>query len=1027
MKAFLPSPIHRLSFLFAVGWLLALAAAVPVSSNAVIERPGDEFRVNDATAGVQGEPRLAGAPNGNFAVVWESQPSDGEEDCFLRLYDPAGTPQTSDVQINTYTTGEQRNPAVAAHPNGFVVVWESRNQVSDSSSLDIYARLYNSAGEPQSDEIPVNESTADQQKYADVGVDPSTGNFVVVWQSPTNGGFDVYVRRFDAEGKPLGREEKAFIIGDTRAEPAVAVDAAGNFIIACEGTVSALDLVPGPSGDSGQVPLYPSQALSPRALPELSESSAETGYDIILRRFDSTGASHEGCVRANTATGGDQSDPDIAADPNGNFVVVWESDQTGDVQVFARRYDFTGIPQGDEFQVNSTSEGNYPRVAMHSSGSFLVVWESPDGDKDGVFARRFDSTGSAMAADYRVNSVTAGEQCVPDVAFQTGQDPAWLAGWESVPPDGFSDVIAQKFVEITPTPTPGPFRIQAFLPLTGAVENFGTQVHRGLTLAGQDRSSAGGTQFDLQVHDNGSSLQKAKDSVQAASDDPDTVSMISGVISAHALEMGLLAKDAGLPLFTPTATSHQLASSDYNAFNIRVAPLDNYQVEAIKYFLTSFGVQRVVLLNEDSPYGDGFYQGLSSDASINLLGHYAFPYGNIGLDAAVNAIQGAVDKGARIGVLAAYDQDANALLKRLADVDGLKNFDWIMTDGATLETTLKGLPAQGLFYQPRLYGLTPSITPDLYTSQQFMANFQAQFSEKPEWFAYYGYDSFMACAAAFDQAAEKTPSGIWNAIPNLQFEGATGRKWFDDKGMLQSAVYDIKKVVAGEFVILGEVRVKQPGTTPGGNTSGKMASTKAAIPSGVDSDLVFQGFTYTLPGADEKIGHVAGGPGENGTWLARSRDYDEGWVLVAFYEDAVRGTTDDNRRFGFREGLTYHLNFDMSRQTVDGKTPAGENILEVKVTSVCRYRDAEGVQRFAMKDLVQKTATFTKWPEEGSLLFDIPVEYASAAPDGVVYADEDQMLNWEITLFNSAHQELTFKSVSIVQQDITAVEEFTLY
>ncbi|MFH1739641.1 MAG: ABC transporter substrate-binding protein, partial [bacterium] len=493
-----------------------------------------------------------------------------------------------------------------------------------------------------------------------------------------------------------------------------------------------------------------------------------------------------------------------------------------------------------------------------------------------------------------------------------------------------------------------------------------------------------------------------------------------------------VASSMGLPLFAPTATTQQLDSDLYNSYVVKVSPLDNYQIEAIKYFLNSLGVQKIVVINEDSAYGNGFNQGLTSDSSIQVVGRYSFPDGELlrddtRLEAAILTIENAVRSGARMGVLAAYDQDANRLLKRLAEIPALMNFDWILTDGATIDATLAGLPSESLFYQHRLYGLTPSIAPDLYSSLEFKSKFEAEFSQKPEWFSYYGYDSFMACATALEQATEKSRAGIWNAIANLSFEGVTGRKWFDEKGMLQSAIYDIKKAVGGEFVIVGEYRVKQPNTPSNGSPSGKSMSPKLRQYFTSQSNLVFENFTYTLSGGDQKIGHVAGGPGENNSWVARSRDYGDGWVLVAFYEDAVRGMTVDGQEFGFRDGVTYHLNFDMSRETLAGKIPNGQNILQVKVTSVCRYRDQEGIQRFASKDLVQAAATFTDWPEEGPFLLEIPVQYASAAPDGITPNDEDHLLNWEISLFNSANQELTLKSVSIIQRDTTGVEKFMLH
>ena len=594
----------------------------------------------------------------------------------------------------------------------------------------------------------------------------------------------------------------------------------------------------------------------------------------------------------------------------------------------------------------------------------------------------------------------------------------------------------------TATATPIPYHICASLPLSGVVQNLGRQVQKGMELAFEDFLEFGGIWIDLKIEDNKSSLGGAWESINTAANDSDVVAFIGGVISAHALEMGSIASSMGLPFFASTATTQELDLDMYNSYVVKVAPLDSYQIESIKYLLNSLGVQKIVLVYEDSAYGSGFNQSLTNNKSIQIAGRYAFQYGDFSaeakLDAAISAIENAVGAGARVGVLAAYDQDANALLKRLAATPSLKNLGWILTDGATIDATLAGLPPESLFYRPLIFGITPTIAPDFHESLRFKLRFEERFSQKPEWFSYYGYESFYACMAAMYHSAyytdKITREGIWNAVDNLVFEGVTGTKWFDEKGMLQSAVYDIKKASGETFVIVGEHRVKQPDYSQYEESAKKFTPPKHTPPKHTppkhtpnQSNLVCKEFTHTLCADDEKIGHVAGGPGENGSWVAHSRDYDDGWVLVAFYEDAVCGLTDGGREFGFQDGVTYHLNFDLSRETLADKIPAGQNILQVKVTSVCRYRDQENIQRFASQHLVQAAATFTDWPEEGPFLLEIPVQYVSAAPDGIIPNDEDYLLNWEISLFNSANQELTLNSVSIIQSNMTEIENFRLH
>ena len=61
-------------------------------------------------------------------------------------------------------------------------------------------------------------------------------------------------------------------------------------------------------------------------------------------------------------------------DAAGNFVIAWDdtAGHDGDGRgIFAQRYNAAGVPQGGEFQVNSTTAGNeqHPSVAMAASGA----------------------------------------------------------------------------------------------------------------------------------------------------------------------------------------------------------------------------------------------------------------------------------------------------------------------------------------------------------------------------------------------------------------------------------------------------------------------------------------------------------------------------------------------------------------------------------------------------------------------------------------------------------------------------------
>ena len=145
--------------------------------------------------------------------------------------------------------------------------------------------------------------------------------------------------------------------------------------------------------------------------------------------------------QVNTYTTGSQTRPDVATDPDGNFIVVWqsgsgvESGPDGDAAgVRGQRYTSDGTAQGSEFAINAytTNSQAEPAVGTDALGNFIVVWQSgspgPDGDGSGIQARRFNSDGTGISGEFQINTTTTGFQILPDVAVTDSGD--FFVVWE---------------------------------------------------------------------------------------------------------------------------------------------------------------------------------------------------------------------------------------------------------------------------------------------------------------------------------------------------------------------------------------------------------------------------------------------------------------------------------------------------------------------------------------------------------------------------------------------------------------------
>lgn len=151
----------------------------------------------------------------------------------------------------------------------------------------------------------------------------------------------------------------------------------------------------------------------------------------------------------NTYTSSYQSNPAAATDANDNFIVVWSSyNQDGSSNgIFGQQFNPGCTPAGDEFQINTTTAGNQtePAVAMNASGYFVIAWQGPGVNAEDIFARLFDPNGQPLSGEFRVNTITAGSQLCPAVAINN--DGNFVIVWESadVPDVGKKAICGQLY------------------------------------------------------------------------------------------------------------------------------------------------------------------------------------------------------------------------------------------------------------------------------------------------------------------------------------------------------------------------------------------------------------------------------------------------------------------------------------------------------------------------------------------------------------------------------------------------------
>jgi len=365
-----------------------------------------EFQANTHTSSNQANPVIAVDASGNFVVVWNSYLQDGHSNgIFGRRFDSNCTPLSEEFQINIKTSGNQKEASAAMDAAGnFVVAWYGPGIIEEDKE-DIFARRFDANGQPLGEEFRVNSHTIDRQLCPDVAMNGG-GGFVIVWESMgiiAEGKRAVCGQLYDSTGLEVGDE---FVVNEEFYDcrnPGVAMDAAGDFVVVW-----------------------------------LRNRSSKL---VTARLYHSDGTAKAEPFEVNTVRINSLTCPSIALSDEGHFVVAWDGDPDRESldDIHAQRYKPNGTAVGEQFVVNTTLAGpqQNPQVAMNNRGRFIILWDSkidPNINERDIFAQRYDIAGGPLGDEFQVNTYITDDQKRPSVAI--GQNRNYVMAWQSYGQDG---------------------------------------------------------------------------------------------------------------------------------------------------------------------------------------------------------------------------------------------------------------------------------------------------------------------------------------------------------------------------------------------------------------------------------------------------------------------------------------------------------------------------------------------------------------------------------------------------------------
>ena len=344
-------------------------------------------------------PDIAVAPSGDYAVVWVEMVG-GFDTVVLQRFTADGEPNGTETYIGP-TAPNPTGPRVEANSKGeFIVIWQT---TANATYARLFATVVTTDGQKRVDRcVLVDGRYPDGQSAC---MQPDDG-FVLVWSDyrANSTGMDLYSRPFDANCTPVANETTlvwkagncwdATMVRRPTGEILLAYDTsiALNFTwinisinlqrLFSNGTLDGEPVMVA-TGPPGFQHAYPCLGLAPDGdllvVWQIAwEIDANHDYvNITGHWFDANLTPKGDPFLIGADVYGVQYFPHLAMAPDGGFVVEWsfEDHINGTNEVYSRRYDPDGSPNGTARPVGPPSHRRTGSVAVGSGGDFILAWD----------------------------------------------------------------------------------------------------------------------------------------------------------------------------------------------------------------------------------------------------------------------------------------------------------------------------------------------------------------------------------------------------------------------------------------------------------------------------------------------------------------------------------------------------------------------------------------------------------------------------------------------------------------------------
>ena len=351
-------------------------------------------------------------------------------------------------------------------------------------------------------------------------------------------------------------------------------------------------------------------------------------------------------------------------------------------------------------------------------------------------------------------------------------------------------------------PNKGEVIVYVAAPLSGFQANAGQTILGGARLAADQINRAGGllgykvTVVGLDDEsDSDVALDIASEVESAVVAGGDVVGIIGHLNSGQTLAAMETYKDLSIVVITPTASEVSLTQKGYQNF-FRANANDSAQARVDAEFLVNqLGAQRVAVIYNDDPYGQGLGQLISGE--LQALGAEVVLSLQVAVEQSTFADEIPQILAAQPDAIFYAGYEVEAPYLRFELVEAGSDAAFLASDGAFLTTTIDeaGSAAEGMYVSA--FGPRPAAAVD----DTWIKEYQAVEYRNPDTYSINGYSALQVLAEGVREAGTFDATQVANAIRGLSgVETPMGNLSYNAQGDLEKQTIYIFEVRDGDWV-----------------------------------------------------------------------------------------------------------------------------------------------------------------------------------------------------------------------------------